>query len=370
MALVEDSEPELAAGSETAPRAALDGRGVPADQPQGAHFDPDRTPPPIPLDAATPLGPRLARPAPPGPPQVAAHGEIGTSSRPSPESSPPAIPAAARTHPKPPEIPQVAKAAEPIPPPPPSVSREAPRSKKKFRKAWYEEPFMTRTVCVKEAAFIMSRLELGPGNRVLDIGCGYGRHAIELAASKISVTGIDTSLPLMIKAAELSRDQGVEVDFMHQDMREMTFDSEFDGAYCMMTSFGYFDDEANQDVIRRVFCALKPGGRFLLEVINRDFVLGDLPSRVWWEGGECVVMDEVEFNFLTSRIVSKRSVVFADGRSVNHDLSIRAYCLHELGRLLSEQGFKVSSVTGSMSTQDRFFGQYSPYLIILAQKKG
>ena len=81
-----------------------------------------------------------------------------------------------------------------------------------------------------------------------------------------------------------------------------------------------------------------------------------------------LVMDEVEFNFLTSRIVSKRSVVFSDGRSVNHDLSIRAYCLHELGRLLHSAGFRVVSVTGNINTTNRFYGQHSPYLIILSEK--
>ncbi|MDY0003807.1 MAG: class I SAM-dependent methyltransferase, partial [Polyangia bacterium] len=320
-------------------------------------------PPPVPAAAPPPV-PAAAPPPPP----------VAEASLPH-ASAPPPVPAAA------PHAPPVA-----APPPPPKAAKKAKQSKqaqaerqeKKFKKAWYEEffdddflrtlPFMTRASCIKEAGYISKRLELGPGQRVLDIGCGYGRHAIELAASKLQVTGIDISLPLLIKAAELTRGEGVEVDFLHQDMREMTFTEEFDGAYCVMTSFGYFDDEANEEVIHRVFKALKPGARFLMEVINRDFVLGDLPSRVWWEGDECIVMDEVEFNFHTSRIISKRSVAFGDGHSIKHDLSIRAYSLHELSSLLLGVGFEVSSVTGSVSTPDRFFGQYSPYLIIVAKK--
>ena len=98
-------------------------------------------------------------------------------------------------------------------------------------------------------------------------------------------------------------------------MRELPFDRKFDGAYCMLTSFGYFDEDANLKVAEGVARALKPGGRFLLDIVNRDYVVSDLPTRIWWEGVGCVVLEEVDFNFHTSRIVTRRSVVFEDGRS-------------------------------------------------------
>ena len=344
------------------------------DEPAPLSFPDQGTPPPIPLAAATEIitgklvdenGEEETQVAPPEVPESA-------------PGTPPALPA------QPPQIPTGAKmdAAARAPAhaaPPPAPPKEKRKSKKKrFKKPWFEDffdddylrtlPFMTPASSAKEAEYIRDNLALPPESRVLDVGCGYGRLAVEFAKAGYNVTGLDTSLPLLIKAAEATRETGVEVDFMHQDVREMPFDSEFDGVFCVLTSFGYFDDETNGEVIRGIFKALKPGGKFFLEVINRDYILSDLPSRIWWEGDECVVMDEVEFNFLTSRIESKRSVVFADGRSVNRDLSIRAYCLHELGRLLHGSGFKVVSVTGNIHTQNRFFGPHSPYLIILSQK--
>lgn len=336
------------------------------DELQPLAFPDEGTPPPIPLEAATPLiapdaaagGAAPAKPGegapPPTPPQIPS--DATGAARPAPASGPPVVP------------------ASPAPPAPPAKKKRP----KKFKKPWFEEffdddylrtiPFMTPTYTVKEMEYIRSHLDPPDGAKLLDVGCGYGRLAIEFARSGYEVTGLDTSLPLMFKAAEASTEAGVEVNFMHQDMREMSFDNEFDSVYCVMTSFGYFDDDTNRDVVGRMYRALKPGGKLFIEVINRDFILNDLPSRVWWEGDDCVVMDEVEFNFLTSRIVSKRSVVFSDGRSVNHDLSIRAYCLHELGRLLHNAGFRVSSVTGNINTDNRFFGQHSPYLIVLSEK--
>jgi SAM-dependent methyltransferase len=151
-------------------------------------------------------------------------------------------------------------------------------------------------------------------------------------------------------------------------MREMAFESQFDGAYCVLTSFGYFDEETNLKVASTICRALKPGGRFLLDAINRDYIVSELPTRVWWEGDGCVVLEEVDFNFQTSRLAVRRSVVFQDGRQVEHDISIRAYSLHELGKLLRQAGFRVLEVSGGLATRGNFFGSTSRNVIVLCER--
>jgi SAM-dependent methyltransferase len=159
------------------------------------------------------------------------------------------------------------------------------------------------------------------------------------------------------------------VNFVHADMREMAFEKQFDGAYSMLTSFGYFDEDTNLRVAERIGRALKPGARFLLDVVNRDYVVADLPVRVWWEGTGCVVLEEVDFNFHTSRIVTHRSIVFEDGRQLEQELSVRAYSLHEIGRLLRQAGFRVMDVSGGLATRGQFFGAASRSLLIVAEKR-
>ena len=150
------------------------------------------------------------------------------------------------------------------------------------------------------------------------------------------------------------------MNFVHADMREMAFEKQFDGAYSMLTSFGYFDEETNLRVAERIGRALKPGGRFLLDILNRDYVVADLPVRVWWEGTGCVVLEEVDFNFHTSRINTHRSIVFEDGRQLEQELSVRAYSLHEIGRLLRQAGFRVIDVSGGFGDARRLFRQRFP----------
>ncbi len=249
----------------------------------------------------------------------------------------------------------------------------------KRSKPWFEEvfdedylrtlPFMRADQTLREVEFISNALQTDPGAEILDVGCGYGRHAIELVQRGFNVTGLDLSLPLLIRAADEAQRRALSVNFVHADMREMSFENQFDGAYSMLTSFGYFDEETNLRVAERIAHALKPGRRFLLDVINRDYVVADLPVRVWWEGTGCVVLEEVDFNFHTSRINTHRSIVFEDGRQLEQELSVRAYSLHEIGRLLRQAGFRVIDVSGGLALKGQFFGGSSRSLLIVAEKR-
>jgi SAM-dependent methyltransferase len=260
----------------------------------------------------------------------------------------------------------------------PEALAQRPRRPKRS-KPWFEEvfdedylrtlPFMSADQTLREVEFIEASLGVKPGGQVLDIGCGYGRHAIELVQRGLDVTGLDLSLPLLLRAADEAQKRAMSVNFVHADMREMAFETQFDGVYCMLTSFGYFDEDTNLRVAEGIARALKPGGRLLLDLVNRDYIVGDLPSRVWWEGNGCVVLEEVDFNFHTSRIITHRSIVFEDGRQIEQEISVRAYSLHEIGRLLRQAGFRVLDVSGGLATRGHFFGGTSRSLLIVAEKR-
>jgi hypothetical protein len=115
--------------------------------------------------------------------------------------------------------------------------------------------------------------------------------------------------------------------------------------------------------------ALKVGGRFLLEIVNRDYAIQNLPARIWWEGKGCVVLEEVSFEFFTSRIINNRTVVFEDGRHLEQEIALRAYSLHEVGKLMHRAGFRVMEVSGHISHRGEFFGNESRSLVLLAEKR-
>jgi SAM-dependent methyltransferase len=348
------------------------------------------TPPPVPpelMAAHAPPAPRLPEPPaatpPPVPPEaLAAHANRATE------------PATATPPPVPPEV-AAARAAQNARVPelaanlfeefqtPAAAGENLPealarRSLQKRSKPWYEEvfdedylrtlPFMTSEQTAREARFIREALQLPKGGEVLDVGCGYGRHALELAQQGLRVTGLDLSLPLLIRAADDAQRRALTVNFVHADMREMSFGNQFDGAYCVLSSFGYFDEETNLRVATAICRALKPGGRFLLDIINRDYIVSDLPSRVWWEGDACVVLEEVDFNYHTSRVLVRRSVAFGNGRQSEQEISMRAYSLHEVGKLLRQAGLRVLEISGGLATKSRFFGASSRNIIAVCER--
>jgi SAM-dependent methyltransferase len=320
---------------------------------------PQSTPsqPPVAAAAVAPMSPVTALPAGAGSPHAQVIGTPGPAAR---RTSNPMV-----------FVPPVGALA-----PPPMTDTAANR--KKVR-PWWEELFnddfirtmakVTDAQIGKEVNFIEESLGCEAGAMVLDLACGTGRHAVELAARGYQVVGFDLSLAMLARASDEAQDRKQKINFVQGDMREMTFEETFDGVYSWNTSFGYFDEEKNGAVIARVHKALKKGGQFLLDVVNRDYIVRQAPSLAWFEGDGCICMDEMTIDFITSRMKVKRTLMMDDGRTKEIEYSIRTYALHELGKMLHDNGFRVAEVSGRTGTPGVFFGCESPRTLILAEKR-
>ena len=245
---------------------------------------------------------------------------------------------------------------------------------------WYSEVFTEdyfRTLpknfhrqTVREVDFAIEYLGLQPGARVLDLGCGFGRHTMIFAKRKYSMVGLDLSMVLLQKALNEAQRRSLSIKFVHGDMRNLSFQSVFDAIYNLQTSFGYFNDQTNFKVLQGIYRALKPGGRFLIETVNRDFILDEIPMRIWWEGSECLILEEVDIDHLLGVLRTKRSFVFED---VTRDpweqnINIRLYTPSEMRGMLSRAGFKVIHLSGDYATPGAYFGARSPRMIMVAEK--
>ncbi|HXN31217.1 MAG TPA: methyltransferase domain-containing protein, partial [Polyangiaceae bacterium] len=268
-----------------------------------------------------------------------------------------------------------------VPPHMGSVAPQQPEGAVSRRKGrfWWEDLFnddylraterLTEEQLVSEVNFIEESLGIERGGAVLDLACGTGQHAIELTRRGYRVVAFDLSLAMLARAGEEAQERNAKLNFVQGDMREMTFVEQFDGVYCWNTSFGFFEEDKNASVIDRIHDALKAGGLFLLDVVNRDFLVPQSPSLAWFEGDGCVCMDEMVVDFITSRMRIKRTMMLDDGRSREIEFSMRVYSLHELGKMLHDHGFKVCEVSGRIATPGVFFGHESPRTIILAEKR-
>lgn len=123
----------------------------------------------------------------------------------------------------------------------------------------------------QEVAFLVDLLELPQGARILDVGCGPGRHAIELARRGYAVTGVDISRRFLDVAAERAREAGAAVAFFQVDARQMPFDDEFDAVISLCQGgFGLMGSDDGL-VLRRIAEAARRGGRVVLTAFSGYF---------------------------------------------------------------------------------------------------
>jgi len=220
----------------------------------------------------------------------------------------------------------------------------------------------------REAEFLAGALALKPGSEVLDLACGFGRHAIELAKRGAKVTGIDFNPHYLEIAARDATAAGVSVRFSQGDMRALAFESAFDAAYSYFTSFGYFSDEENERVIENVARALRPGARFALDMMNRDWLVAHPQQRVWNQDQDgSLMMEEVTLDLRSSRVTSRQIHIEPEGGSrVTKEYNLHAYTCAELTALFRRHGLEVREVWGGPDRRE--YSVESRRLILLAER--
>jgi SAM-dependent methyltransferase len=186
---------------------------------------------------------------------------------------------------------------------------------------------------------IEALLQLCPPRRILDLPCGQGRHAIELARRGYDVTGVDLSQYMLSVARERAEADAVRVRWLAGDMREPLAGETFDLVLNLFTSFGYFADEADdRRVVRAAASMLEAGGRFLLEVINGERVMGNFQEREWFTIGQTAVMERRSLDVATRRMVVERTVSSATGDDTSVH-AVRLYRGQEVETMLAAAGF-------------------------------
>jgi SAM-dependent methyltransferase len=123
----------------------------------------------------------------------------------------------------------------------------------------------------QEVGFLLEHLKLPPGARLLDVGCGPGRHAVLLAQAGLAVTGVDVSRRFLDLAADSARAAGARASFFEVDARRMPFEAEFDAVISLCQGgFGLMGGDDSL-VLRRMMEALKPGGVLMMTAFSALF---------------------------------------------------------------------------------------------------
>lgn len=215
---------------------------------------------------------------------------------------------------------------------------------------YLRHPLLTAERTAAEVDQLVPLLGLNPGASVLDVGCGFGRHSLELAGRGLAVTAIDPSPAMIAAAGAAAESAGRSVEFAVQGGEELADRQSFDGAICMFTTLGQIRSgtEDNRALLNRVAVALRPGSRFLVEVPQREATVAALVGSERFGDGSSGTEIARSYNADTASVTESFQVM-TDGRRQRFDLRYRLFSAGELTDLLVDAGFVDVRVSGSLT---------------------
>jgi 2-polyprenyl-3-methyl-5-hydroxy-6-metoxy-1,4-benzoquinol methylase len=202
-----------------------------------------------------------------------------------------------------------------------------------------------------ECDFIEKELNFDKSLKIIDIGCGTGRHCIELTKRGYSVTGIDLSESQLIKAREKAERESLKVDFLKHDARNLPFKSKFDAA--IMLCEGGFPlmetDEMNFEILKNAAKALKSSAKFIFTTLNGLFPLfhsiDDFHETGTKEEGAHYKSDS--FDLMSMRDYNVTTFMDDDGNEYELKCNERYYMPSEISWLLKSLGFMKIDIFGA-----------------------
>ena len=196
---------------------------------------------------------------------------------------------------------------------------------------------------------VLSLLDIEPGATILDLPCGAGRHSLELARRGNLVTGVDRTQAYLSTAREKAAAEGLELELLHSDMREFVRPGAFEAAINLYTSFGYFEDQAEDRlVVANLNRSLKPGGTLVMEMMGKEVLARIFLPSDWQELPDGTL-------FLQERKVSddwswidNRWIVIKDGQRRDFAIGHRLYDGAGLRAMLLDVGFESVFLFGGL----------------------
>lgn len=246
--------------------------------------------------------------------------------------------------------------------------------------AWYDELFDERylafyeelldlSIAERDVEFLDRALALAPRSRILDLGCGFGRHAVALGRRGHDVTGVDRSAAMLSLARASADEAALQVRWEQRDMRELGGLGPFDVCVCLYTVLGYFDDAGNAATVAAARSVLGAGGRLVLDVTNPLPLLARWPHEHWCETSGGVRRETSHYDAMTGRLRTERVLLCGGGQHVALPTSdVRMYAPYELRALLHAAGFEVEQVFGGLR-DELFQWNRSPRQVFVARAR-
>ncbi|MGZ8559800.1 MAG: SAM-dependent methyltransferase [Chitinophagaceae bacterium] len=217
---------------------------------------------------------------------------------------------------------------------------------------------------VKETDFMLQNFNLLPGNNVLDLMCGYGRHALALAKKGIKVTAVDNLDEYINEIIETAGKDNLAIKGIKTDILEYEADEIFDLALCMGNSLCFFDRHDTLKILKMIAANLKPGGHFLINTwMIAEIVFKNFHEKSWSHIGELKFITESKYQLLPSRIETEHLILATDGKTETKKAVDYIYSIAEMELMLQEAGFVMKEIYSIPGRKKFTLGEPRAYIV-------
>jgi SAM-dependent methyltransferase len=216
-----------------------------------------------------------------------------------------------------------------------------------------------------EVDFLQKALSVQPPAHLLDVPCGNGRHSLELARRGHRITGVDISEEFIAEVTAAGA--GLPAEWVLSDMRRLSWQGQFDGAFCFGNSFGYLDAGGAQMFLAAVSRSLKPGARFALETgMAAESILPTLLEKRWHHLGDIWIMSQNSYDARHSRLDIAYTFV-RGGKEETRPASSYVLTVSEICRLHAAAGLRPLELLSSIDGAP--YAMASPRLIVVSSRE-
>ncbi len=230
---------------------------------------------------------------------------------------------------------------------------------------YFHENILTEERTKQECAFIEKCCVTPNSGLILDLACGHGRHTNILAKKGYEVTGVDINTDFLKIARTNAQKKGLQVGYIELDILQLNSRDQYDTVLLLMNTLGFFDRKDAKHLFDKIYQALKPGGKALIDTKNRDIILREAQTCSVTEHGEDLMIDRLSFD-PKSGTTTNRRIYIKEGQRHDVPFSMTAYNFTDLKEMAEDTGFKIREVYGSWDGKD--FDEYSKRIMLVLEK--
>jgi SAM-dependent methyltransferase len=220
----------------------------------------------------------------------------------------------------------------------------------------------------KEAEFMETYFGLDTNSSVIDLMCGYGRHALALGRKGIRVTAVDNLADYIDDVKKAAAAENLPVTALQADIAHFVYDGQADLAICMGNSLNFFSAEEALPILKNTAAALRPGGQLLINTWSlAEIAIKQFTARTWAHAAGMRYISECRYEFFPSRIEAEHLIIAPDGTTEIKKGVDYIFSVGEMDQLLRDAGFEIEEIYSIPGRKKFALGE--PRAYIVARKK-